>query len=117
MKRRRTSRKDENNEKPVKSKYFIQQPQQQQKHQPQQQQQQYQPQQHQPQQQQHLQEQNSGSVKSRDSTATTTTTTTTTTRKLSRKDFEKPGLELAKYLLGKVIIRKNKSVKVENKKV
>ena len=111
MKRRRTSRKDENNEKPVKSKYFIQQPQQQQKHQPQQQQQ-YQPQQHQPQQQQHLQEQNSGSVKSRDSTATTTTT-----RKLSRKDFEKPGLELAKYLLGKVIIRKNKSVKVENKKV
>ena len=115
MKRRRTSRKDENNEKPVKSKYFIQQPQQQQKHQPQQQQQ-YQPQQHQPQQQQHLQEQNSGSVKSRDSTATTTTTTTTT-RKLSRKDFEKPGLELAKYLLGKVIIRKNKSVKVENKKV
>ena len=115
MKRRRTSRKDENNEKPVKSKYFIQQPHQQQKHQPQQQQQ-YQPQQHQPQQQQHLQEQNSGSVKSRDSTATTTTTTTST-RKQSRKDFEKPGLEISNYLLGKVIIRKNKSVKVENKKV
>ena len=114
MKRQRTPIKAETEE-PVTSKYFAQHPQQQQ---------QQQQQQHQQQLQNTNSETNTKDTKTQTASTTTTTTqtktttttqtitpatatsTSTETRKLTREDFQKPGLELAKFLLGKIIIRK-----------